>query len=495
MKKALSIFLALCLLSSFPAALAAPTGAATDDFQGMTLIGTALEDGKGSYLLPLRVVWEASGGTVTWEGNTKTIHVQFYGQDAFVFTVGSTIMELPGSMVLDDNGRKFDLGGPVVIIDSMAYAPAVNLSNYMGIKLNPETRGIYMTVMPAQHYTVYDGKNPLPKEELQKAERLTIINVDSLNFLRDAANLTQLKVGANDSPDPGVYGATVSGDIKAFSELKNLVSINLNNTKVTGDIGSLSTLTNLEEIYLNFTGVSGNISQLGDLAKLRVIALSSDNVSGSLSALKDLPALEYLNLSGKNITGDLSDLSGLSKLEYIGLFSTANVTGDISALKGLNLTGLSLIDTDITVDLRTIGQFTKLSYLGLRSPYVTGDISELGDLTALIQLMVTSPKVSGDISALAGMTNLVHVFLISPKVSGDIGTLGGLTNLMILSLASATVSGDIGALVGLVKLTYLDLSGTDVSGDLGSLVGLKNLMQVNVTGSKITGTFPSGTTN
>jgi beta-lactamase regulating signal transducer with metallopeptidase domain len=473
-----------------PALTAAEPVKATESYEGKSKIGTALDDGHGGYLLPLREILEAQAFTVVWDSNTQTMHAQYYGTDEYVFTVGSSVMELPGNMVLDNNGRKFDLGGPVVLIDGKPYAPAVNLGTYMAAEVNPETLGIYMVLTPSPLYTVYDGKKPLTKEQLQKVTKLTIINVDSLDFLKDAVNLTQLKAGNTDMTDTGEYAATVSGDISALAGLTKLTNILLFNTNVTGDIGSLGGLTDLDTLYLNSTKVSGDISGLNKLSKLKNIGLTlqdSDLITGSLSALSGMSQLESIQLSGKGITGDTSALAGLKNLDGISLVLAPNVTGDLSVLKGLKLTGITLYDTAVTVDLSTLSGFTELQYLGLRSDSIKGDLSALSGLTKLIQLFVMSPNVTGSISALKGSTDLVQLYLSTPNITGDISALSGLTNAMYIMLPASKVSGDIGALSGLVKLTKLDLSSTNVSGDIGALAGLKNLTDIKVTGTKVTG--------
>jgi hypothetical protein len=110
----------------------------TSAYQGLTQVGTALDDGSGGYLVPIRAIYEAIGCTLTWEDSTKTVHVFNNGAEVYAFTVGSSVHVLIGKAA---NG---DLGGPVVIVNGKAYAPATNLSNMF--KINSATLGVYMKV-------------------------------------------------------------------------------------------------------------------------------------------------------------------------------------------------------------------------------------------------------------------------------------------------------------------------------------------------------------
>lgn len=370
---------------------------------------------------------------------------------------------------------------------------------------------------------IYDGNNPLSKEELQKATQLTIVNVDNLDFLRDATNLTHLA--------PGSDAQSVSGDIGALSGLTKLTHLQLGNTNVTGDLSALNQLKNLQELELQDTNVMGDLSALTGLSQLKTLSLYSDKITGSLSALSGLKDLEIISLKGR-ISGDLGALSGLPKLYQLFLYNTPNITGNISALGGMaNLEIVSLNSSGITGDLGALGSLPKLYRLFLsNAPGVTGDISalkgsklreisivETGVTAKLRDLVdfeylsyITLTNTSGDISALANMDYLHSIILFGGDITGDIGALGRLPKLDTLILRDApNVTGDLEALTGLrllslmlngtnVKvdlstvaqfevLSYIELVSPQVSGDVGTLEKLKFLRYVTVDSPNITG--------
>jgi beta-lactamase regulating signal transducer with metallopeptidase domain len=333
-------------------------------------------------------------------------------------------------------------------------------------------------------YKIYDGNNPLSKEYLQKATWLTIINVDNLDFLRDAPNLTHIRVGTSNY---GEDAKSVSGDLSALSGLTNLQSIILNYSNITGDIGSLNGLEKLQELYLAYTDVSGDISALSGLEKLITISLASDGVTGDLSVLSEMPALQSFDFSGKGITGDLSSLAGLPKLQYFSLISTPNVTGDISALKGMHLYNIQLYETNIAIDLSALSGISGLSYIDLASDNISGSLSDLSEMPNLKFIVLSGKNISGDLSALSGFKDLEYISLSTPQVTGDISMLNGCAKLMIITLDQTNVTADLSDLSGFTRLNSLTLSSPNVSGDLSDLSGLQVLSRITLESPYVTG--------
>jgi beta-lactamase regulating signal transducer with metallopeptidase domain/Leucine-rich repeat (LRR) protein len=384
----------------------------------------------------------------------------------------------------------------------------------------------------AKYDTLYDGNNPLSKEELQKATRLRIINIDSLEFLRDAPNLTHLQVGTTDLRTYENLQA-VSGDLSALKGLQKLMYVDLIDTNVTGDIGVLSTLPNLQVLYLDGSDVTGDLSTLSGLEKLRMLGLSSTGVTGALSALEGLANLEMIYLSGENITGELGALSGLSDLYSVYFYKTPNITGDIRVLQGRNLKEIHFTDTSITVDLGDLSLFPHLNTVELRNTNASGDLGTLSELPALQSIYLSGDGITGDLSALSGLSKLIYldlsatpnitgsigalkglklfsltldetniavdlselgefesltgITLNSPKITGDIGAIRNLKLLSRVTLVSPNLSGDIGLLTRHINLSMLCLNSPSITGDVGALSGLKNLWYINLSDSSVSG--------
>jgi beta-lactamase regulating signal transducer with metallopeptidase domain len=334
-------------------------------------------------------------------------------------------------------------------------------------------------------YTVYDGRKPLSKEELQNATLLTIVNVDSLDFLRDAPNLTHIRTGNNASIEDA---EGVSGDIGALAGLTNLESIIFFDSNVTGDIGALRGLEKLQELGLSGTHVSGDISALNNLVSLRVMSLASDSVTGDLSDLGGIPSLESLTLSGSGVTGDLSDLGGLKNLHTLSLISTTNITGNISMVKAMHLGGLEFVETGITIDLSALSGITGLYSLSLKSDNISGNLSDLSGISDLTAIHLSGKKIEGDLSALSGLKNLFSIYLIAtPNITGDISMLKGCENLTYITLDETNITAELSAFNDFSRLTLISLSSPGVSGDLGVLSGLKTLKYLILASPGITG--------
>lgn len=336
-------------------------------------------------------------------------------------------------------------------------------------------------------YTVYDGQNPLSKEELQQAKLLTLINVDSLDFLREAPNLTHIRTSCY-SASTIDDAKTVYGDISALGELTNLQSILLSYSNVTGDISALSGLEQLQEVQLGDTHVTGDISALNKLVNLRAMYLDSDNITGNLDALDGMPALENLGLSGSGIKGSLSSLGALPNLNNLSLYAAPNITGTISMIKEMHLTGIHFIETGIAIDLSDLTGVSSLYTIELISDNITGNLSALSGMSDLISIYLGGKNIEGDLNALGGLKDLHIISLLStPKITGDISALKGCDKMLGILLEDTNITADLSDLSEFPGLMFLTATSSNISGNLGDLSGLENLSSVQLASPDITG--------
>ena len=152
-----------------------------------------------------------------------------------------------------------------------------------------------------------------------------------------------------------------------------------------------------------------------------------------------------------------------------------------------SLTNLTLASTQVSGDIASLKNLTRLGFLHLNYTQVSGDIANLNNLTALTTLYLTNTQVSGDIANLNNLTALTTLSLTNTQVSGDIANLKNLTSLVTLYLDNTQVSGDIANLKNLTALTTLYLTNTQVSGDVEVFSGMKNIKVVSLKNSTFTG--------
>lgn len=144
------------------------------------------------------------------------------------------------------------------------------------------------------------------------------------------------------------------------------------------------------------------------------------------------------------------------------------------------LTGLNLMNTNVSGDISTLSNLTNLTGLYLSYTNVSGDISVVSKLTNLTVLNLLTTNVSGDISVLSNRIALTHLNLANTNVSGDISVVSQLTALTNLALSNTNVSGKIDSLANLTKLSGLnDLKGLSLTGDMSKIPAGVNFISLN----------------
>ena len=78
---------------------------------------------EGRTMVPVRAIFEGVGATVDWNADTKTVTGK-KGSDTVIMNVGEKAMTV--------NGKKIDMDGAAMIIDSRAFAPARYVAEAFG---------------------------------------------------------------------------------------------------------------------------------------------------------------------------------------------------------------------------------------------------------------------------------------------------------------------------------------------------------------------------
>ena len=124
MKRFKAVFLFLFCLCSTPGVTA---GAMTPTAYRLSVDGTAaagtIYEEKGAYMVPLRVVSEGLGYTVTWDGE-KRVATADMSIAALSAVPGSTTYGRKGKLKVINLTQDFTYGAPAQIIDGRMYVPA-----------------------------------------------------------------------------------------------------------------------------------------------------------------------------------------------------------------------------------------------------------------------------------------------------------------------------------------------------------------------------------
>ena len=155
MKKAISVFCAAA------AACSAISGVFAADAVRVELDGRELAFDvppqiiEGRTLVPLRVIFEALGASVDWNGETRTVSAKKDGTD-ITMTIGSSVMGI--------NSKTVTLDVPPQIIDDRTLVPARAVAEGFGAKVDwiADTRSVIISTVTAAE--------PSPAPQIQAAE-------------------------------------------------------------------------------------------------------------------------------------------------------------------------------------------------------------------------------------------------------------------------------------------------------------------------------------
>ena len=162
---------------------------------------------------------------------------------------------------------------------------------------------------------------------------------------------------------------------QSFKELKDLVDLDLGDTKISGDLAVLANCTKMEHLYLQNTFVTGNLASLA--ARIRSLDLSNIKVTGNLGALNG-GRLHSVHLSNTKITGDVAVLGAWRGIEEVDL-SYSEVAGAFdkdSVFKILRV--LKLTGTKIDFMIRRC-PFPKMTTLEVSGLAMDASVSEFLD--------------------------------------------------------------------------------------------------------------------
>ena len=142
---------------------------------------------------------------------------------------------------------------------------------------------------------------------------------------------------------------------QSFKELKDLILLDLGDTKISGDLAVLANCTKMTHLKLQNTFVTGNLEALALTdATIMSLDLSNSKVTGNLGALSGAK-LRWVRLSNTRITGDVAVLSTRPQFKEVDL-SYSDVTGALPVNSALN-------NLEI---LKLTGTKTKIDFMGRR---------------------------------------------------------------------------------------------------------------------------------
>jgi|GEM_PF-2408223 len=453
---------------------------------------------NGRTYLPIRIVFEAFGKKVRWDGDTKTV-----------------IINTPV-----DNPSEEEFLKEIIYFDDADFEALIrNL-----IEKHSED------ILRKDIYSITELEI---SGEFNKG-------IKSIYDIREFANLEILKI----------TGTRIE-DLKPLTYLKNLKSLEINYT-IAKDFSPLAELTQLEELYLCYS--NADITFLKQLTNLKLLCLNGDpedleplsnltNLEGLLIYSPIYSKLDEFNNPYYVENYKLTPLQNLKKLKALILFGNVKDINPLSELKELNALQIC---SKLISDIRPIENLTNLNLLSIEQPRtqewsinsLSGfksfcnnpniptispmdnfneiyekedviDLSYLNKLNNLTQLKIIKGGIS-NLESISNLTNLELLELYSNNID-DIEPLANLTKLKDLRLDINNIESiealsylveleglilryndieDITSLANLSKLEVLDLRHNLRISDISPLQNLNNLQELDIGETSVTDTEP-----
>ena len=324
-------------------------------------------------MLPMHVLFESIGYTVSWNMHTRTAYISTGAVDDHIF-----IREL------NENVEVFDIefDGDYVVIG--------------------ETR-----VGVNEVYVFLEGMF------LTNADIAPLVYLENVQWLY-------------------LYGNQIS-DLTPLAGLTTLIFLDAGSNQVS-DISPLAGLVNLEELWLDNNRIS-DITPLSGLTNLWFLDLTGNPVTdwspvdhvaqmpGHYSNATTIIESDYIVIRGQRFSVEETELV----LNFMDL-----TDADITPLRYMtNLRYLELEANQIT-DLSPLADLAYLKVLSLNHNQIS-DLSPLAGLVGLEILWLGDNQIS-DVSPLAGLTNLTELWLMANQIS-DVSPLASLEHITLLILA------------------------------------------------------------
>ncbi|HEY9058967.1 MAG TPA: stalk domain-containing protein [Pseudobacteroides sp.] len=257
---------------------------------------------SGRTMVPLRVIFEGLGASVTWDDKTKTVIGKKQGK-----TVKLTINNKNAYV----NGKLIKIDVPPKVISGRTLVPTRFIAESLGTDVYWEEKAKIVSIIPPKAIKFSDAK-------LESAIRAALKKTTGSITTTDAKKVKTLNL-----ENKGIT------NIEGLQYFRGLTELNLIENKVK-DIMKLGSLTELKTLKMDKNRVY-DISPLKYLTKLTVVWIQENHVK-DLSPLKELTGMRGLVLTYNQIF-DISPLANMKKLDY--LYIAGNPITDINILKGL----------------------------------------------------------------------------------------------------------------------------------------------------------------
>ncbi|KNY25162.1 stalk domain-containing protein [Pseudobacteroides cellulosolvens] len=284
---------------------------------------------SGRTMVPLRVIFEGLGASVTWDEKTKTVIGKKQGK-----TIKLTINNKNAYI----NGKLIKIDVPPKVISGRTLVPTRFIAESLGTDVYWEAKAKIVSIIPPQAIKFSDAK-------LEAAIRSALKKTTGSITTTDAKKIKTLNL-----ENKGI------ANIEGLQYFRGLTELNLmkNNIK---DIKRLGCLTELKTLKLSLNRIS-DIYPLENLTKLWMLWLMENQVKdiGPLKELKDIAGLDLRY----NQIFDLSPLKNLKKMDYLHI--RHNPFTDISVLKEIKNTKAIYIeeyDKPSKIDQQLIDKYNK----------------------------------------------------------------------------------------------------------------------------------------
>ncbi len=285
--------------------------------------------------------------------------------------------------------------------------------------------------------------------------------------------------------DIRLEGNQLTGSIPNFSGVPSLNNLRLLGNQLTGPIPDFTSIPNIVDIVIHTNNLTGSIPNFSNTPVLETFYVQNNQLSGSLPDFVDVPSLRIFDASRNQLTGTIPDYPSGGSLVHLSL-QINQLSGSIPDFPNApSLIRLEIHNNQLTGPIPDFSNTPSLQDLYFYNNQLSGGIPNFSNIPAARYLFLYNNRLVGPIP---GFTNMPGLWNISLHTNGLTGTIPdwNLPDLQDIHLSDNRLTGAIPNFANLPSLLYLKVARNDLDLPVPTFSNFSILFTLDLTENQLT---------